>query len=93
MLRLAASADQLSPHVLAEAIVQEAKMRGLPLSLPTDVAEQAGTGVAATVDGRRVTVGSLVLPDDAPGWARAVLYSSSAVPFWKNSTLVFTPWA
>lgn len=73
VLRLAASADQLSPHVLAEAIVQEAKMRGLVLSLPTDVAEQAGTGVAATVDGRRVTVGSLVLPDDAPGWARAVL--------------------
>ncbi|MEE2035136.1 HAD-IC family P-type ATPase, partial [Rhodococcus chondri] len=29
LLRLAASADRLSPHVLAEAIVQEAKMRGL----------------------------------------------------------------
>ncbi|MBF6353893.1 heavy metal translocating P-type ATPase [Nocardia higoensis] len=72
VLRLAASADQLSPHVLAEAIVQEAKMRGLALSMPTDVVEQAGTGVAATVDGRRITVGTLTLPADAPGWARAV---------------------
>lgn len=71
VLRLAASADQLSPHVLADAIVQEAKMRGLELSLPTDVDEEAGTGVTATVDGHRVTVGTLNLPDDAPGWARA----------------------
>ncbi|MGF7121865.1 heavy metal translocating P-type ATPase [Rhodococcus sp. BE178] len=71
VLQLAASADQLSPHVLADAIVQEAKMRGLALTLPTDVAEEAGTGVSATVDGRRVTVGTLSLPDDAPAWARA----------------------
>lgn len=73
VLRLAASADQLSPHVLAEAIVQEAKMRGLPLSMPTDVEEEAGAGVASTVDGQRVTVGSLDLGPDAPAWARAVL--------------------
>lgn len=71
VLRLAASADQLSPHVLAEAIVQEAKVRGLDLSLPTEVGEEAGTGVTATVDGHRVTVGTLTLPDDAPGWARS----------------------
>ncbi|MFZ2174441.1 MAG: HAD-IC family P-type ATPase, partial [Rhodococcus sp. (in: high G+C Gram-positive bacteria)] len=73
VLRLAASADQLSPHVLAEAIVQEAKMRDLPLSMPADVDEEAGTGVIATVDGHRVTVGTLTLPADAPAWARAVL--------------------
>ncbi|PTR25829.1 P-type E1-E2 ATPase/heavy metal translocating P-type ATPase [Rhodococcus sp. OK519] len=70
-LRLAASADQLSPHVLAAALVQEAKMRGLELSLPADAHEEAGTGVAATVDGHRVTVGTLDLPADAPEWARA----------------------
>nr|WP_175420637.1 heavy metal translocating P-type ATPase [Rhodococcus sp. SGAir0479] len=71
VLRLAASADQLSPHVLAEAIVQEAKVRGLPLSLPTDVDEEAGTGVTATVDGHRVAVGTLTLAADAPPWARS----------------------
>ncbi|MDH6676756.1 heavy metal translocating P-type ATPase [Rhodococcus sp. LBL1] len=71
VLRLAASADQVSPHVLAEAIVQEAKMRGLDLSLPTDVDEEAGTGVTAIVNGHRVTVGTLNLPPDAPAWARA----------------------
>ncbi len=58
VLRLAASADQISPHVLAEAIVHEAKIRGTPLSLPVGVSEDAGVGVTATVEGHRVTVGS-----------------------------------
>lgn len=70
VLRLAASADQLSPHVLAGAIVQTARTRRLLLSFPADVVEEAGTGVEATVDGRRVTVGARQLPDDAPDWAR-----------------------
>lgn len=73
VLRLAASADQLSPHVLAEAIVQEAKMRRLALSMPTDVDEQAGAGVASTVDDHRVTVGAVDIGPDAPTWAQAVL--------------------
>ncbi|OZG29579.1 heavy metal translocating P-type ATPase [Williamsia sp. 1138] len=76
ILRLAASADQVSAHVLAEAIVREAKARGMPLSLPTDVVEQAGTGVTATVDGCRVSVGSRVLPEDGPTWAQAALRKS-----------------
>ena len=42
VLGLAASADQLSPHVLASAIVDEARMRGLTLSMPTAVEEEAG---------------------------------------------------
>ncbi|GJF10096.1 ATPase P [Mycolicibacterium cyprinidarum] len=85
VLRLAASADQLSPHVLAEAIVREANIRHLELSLPTDVVEEAGTGVSAVVDGQRVTVGNLSLPADAPAWARRVLNRAtldSAVVAW-----------
>ncbi|MCF6509370.1 cadmium-translocating P-type ATPase [Blastococcus sp. MG754426] len=72
VLRVAASADQLSPHVLAEAVVAEARARGLALSLPQDVREQPGRGVEATVDGRRVRVGKL---DPAPGgsWARTAV--------------------
>jgi cation transport ATPase len=57
VLRLAASADQLSPHVLAEAVVAEARARGLTLSLPGDVREEPGRGVEATVDGQRVRAG------------------------------------
>ena len=59
VLGLAASAAQLSPHVLAAAIVEEARLRGLPLVVPSSVDEEAGTGVSAVVDGRRVHVGNL----------------------------------
>ena len=73
MLRLAASVDQLSPHVLAEAIVTEALTRGLQLSLPADVIEEPGRGVTATIDERRVTVGKLTADTVAGGWARAAV--------------------
>ncbi|MEU5261988.1 heavy metal translocating P-type ATPase [Amycolatopsis sp. NPDC021455] len=71
VLRLAASAEQLSPHVLAEAITAEARARGLSLSLPRDVVEEPGRGVTATVDGRRVEVGKPAQPADQ-AWATAV---------------------
>ncbi len=71
VLRLAASADQVSPHVMARAIVEEAATQRLPLSMPSDVVEEAGRGVTATVDGRRVTVGNRVLTADSPQWATA----------------------
>jgi hypothetical protein len=73
MLRLAASVDQLSPHVLAEAIVTEALNRGLRLSLPTDVVEQPGRGVTASIDGCRVTVGKLPADTVTGAWARAAV--------------------
>ena len=57
LLRLAASLDQASKHVTAETIVEEAKARGLALSLPTGVTESAGEGIEGEVDGRRVIVG------------------------------------
>ncbi|WP_167097919.1 heavy metal translocating P-type ATPase [Mycobacterium sp. DL592] len=77
VLRLAASADQLSPHVLAAAIVGEARLRGLALSVPSLVSEEAGTGVSAIVEGRRVVVGNLDLDEDLPEWAAAVLSRAS----------------
>lgn len=73
VVRIAASADQFSPHVLAKAIVNEAIQRGLRLSPPTDVVDEPGKGITATVDGRRVTVGSHALPTDPPPWAAAAL--------------------
>jgi heavy metal translocating P-type ATPase len=57
-LRLAASLDQLSVHVVAESLVRGATARGLRLVAPTAVEEDPGRGIAGVVDGRRVAVGS-----------------------------------
>ncbi len=73
VLGLAASADQLSPHVLAAAIVEEAKTRGLTLIVPSVVEEEAGTGVSALVDGRQVHVGNLGVDGEIADWTASVL--------------------
>lgn len=57
-LRLAASLDQLSQHVIADAIVGAARARGLPLALPTQVEEEPGAGLTGILDDRRISVGS-----------------------------------
>jgi heavy metal translocating P-type ATPase len=58
LLRVTASLDQVSQHVIAQAIVAAARERGLALSMPSDVGEQPGAGLTGTVDNRRVAVGS-----------------------------------
>ncbi len=58
VLRLAASVDQLSAHVLAAGLVADATGRGLRLEPPADVAEVPGQGIEGTVAGRRMLVGS-----------------------------------
>jgi heavy metal translocating P-type ATPase len=74
LLRLAGSLDQLSAHVLADAIVAAAARRGLTLTVPTDVAEEHGYGVHGTVDGHEVRLGKAawIVPDPAPSWVRQV---------------------
>lgn len=57
LLRLAASLDQASNHVIADALVTGARQRDLRLSPPTEVSEVAGTGVSGIVDGHAVVVG------------------------------------
>ncbi len=57
VLRLAASLDQASQHVIAQTIVAEARSRGLALAVPGRVMETPGEGVEGEVDGRRVVVG------------------------------------
>ena len=54
---LAATLDQLSPHVLATALVSSARQRGLELGFPEDVREEPGSGIRGRVDGRRVALG------------------------------------
>jgi heavy metal translocating P-type ATPase len=59
VLRIAASLDQASKHVIAQTIVDEARNKGLQLAVPTDVVETPGEGVVGRVDGRTVAVGGL----------------------------------
>ncbi|MFE1441113.1 heavy metal translocating P-type ATPase [Streptomyces sp. NPDC058739] len=71
VLRLAASIDQYSPHVLARAVVHAARERGLRLSASTDVSEEPGRGAIGTLDGHRLTVGRLLSRAAKPPWVRA----------------------
>lgn len=74
LLRLAASLDQMSPHVLATAIVSAASARGLPLEMPQEVTEQHGYGLSGLVGRHRVALGkqSWIVPEPAPAWVRRV---------------------
>ena len=58
LLRLSASLDQYSAHVLAEALVAAANAQNLRLASADDVREGAGDGIVGTVAGRRLAVGS-----------------------------------
>lgn len=67
VLRLAASVEQLSPHVLATALVEGARERELGLAEPTGVTEEPGRGVRGRVEGRDLWVGQL--DSTPPPWA------------------------
>jgi heavy metal translocating P-type ATPase len=57
VLRLAASAEQYSSHVLAEGVRRAAVDRGLRLAPAAHAEEIATNGVTATIEGRVVVVG------------------------------------
>jgi len=59
LLQLAASVEKGSEHPLGEAIWAEATNRGLALGELSGFKSEAGYGVEAEVDGRRVAVGNL----------------------------------
>ncbi len=81
VLRLAASLDQASGHVIAHSIVSAARERGLKLSMPVNARETGGAGIEGRVDGHKVVIGgtdfvrkklklsSLRKPASAPGSA------------------------
>ncbi len=73
LLRLLASLEQASHHVLANSIVNLARQRHLELCQPHQVREHRGEGLMGQVDGIAVAAGSrsLVLADKPlPHWAR-----------------------
>ena len=57
LLRIAASLDQASQHIMAQTIVEEAQRKGLKLVVPGDVVETPGEGIEGLVEGRHVVVG------------------------------------
>jgi heavy metal translocating P-type ATPase len=85
LLRLAASLDQASKHIIAQTIVAAARARGLALAVPTEVVETPGEGLVGRIDGQSVIVGGLhfvagqiavpsfpMLPEERPPGALAV---------------------
>lgn len=61
VLRLAASLDAGSEHPLAQAIVHEARRRGLSLSPAQDFDSDTGIGVRGKVDGHALALGNTAL--------------------------------
>ncbi len=79
-LRLAASVEQASQHVVAAAIVAAARERRLPTGAASDVREVMGSGVAGVVEGRRVRAGSHAFVFNSPPkspWSRRTLRRAS----------------
>jgi len=88
VLSLGASLEQASHHVLARAIVQAAKDRGLALTMPRDVSESMGTGLRGAVGGSRVAAGSrdmIWAHRDVPPWALRAARRAS----WRSALVVF----
>ncbi len=87
-LRLAASLEQASHHVAAEAIVANAAARGLVLAVPEQVRETLGLGVEGLVEGRKICVGSQSLVFGTarpPDWAIRALRRAA----WRAALSVF----
>jgi heavy metal translocating P-type ATPase len=88
VLRLAGSLEQASHHVVASAIVEAARARGLALSVPSAVQETMGSGLEGTVDGETVRAGShnLVCGSQRPEeWAVRALRRAA----WRSALSVF----
>lgn len=88
VLRLCASLEQASHHVVAAAIVSTAVARGLVLQSPDDVRETMGAGLEGNIAGRHIRAGSYQLVCGAerpPPWAVRALRRAS----WRSALSVF----
>ncbi len=74
-LRLLASVEQASHHVIAESIVAMARSRGLPLTAPTGVREYRGSGIEGFVGETAVLAGS-----------RALVMAGAPLPDWASKS-------
>ncbi len=83
VLALAASLDQASSHVAAEALVRAATAGGLTLTLPQSVIEDPGRGLSGRVVDRQIVLGGsgyvLTKLSDGSAFTRAGVDSGTAV--------------
>lgn len=66
VLLLAASVDQFSPHIVARALVTEARNRGLELPPAINVTEVSGHHISGQIKGASIQVGQLM--QEPPQW-------------------------
>jgi heavy metal translocating P-type ATPase len=88
VLRLAASLEQASHHVVAAAIVNAARARNLTLEIPQLVQETLGSGLQGTIESRRIQAGSASLVFGShrlPDWAVRAQRRAS----WRTALSVF----
>src|SRR5712692_6061003 len=88
LLLLAASLERASEHPLATAIVTGAIERGVRLSPVSDFRSITGRGVAGTVDGRAVMVGSEALLDSAGSSASGLVAHAAEIRL-EGQTVMF----
>jgi heavy metal translocating P-type ATPase len=88
LLRLAASLDQVSPHVYAEGILDAARSRNLDLTFPESVHEHHGSGIEGVVGSRHVALGQArwlldgrAVPEEAARLKRRVATDGAAAVF------------
>ena len=69
VLGFAAAVEDASEHPLARAVVDEARLRGIPFSRAAGVEARVGMGIVGHVDGQRIVVGSarLLREEGIPG--------------------------
>jgi Cu+-exporting ATPase len=88
VLRIAASLDAGSEHPLADAIVAEARRRGLALSRASEFNAATGIGVRGVVDGRAIALGNTALMTEA-GVASAPLSERAEALRGEGASVVF----
>jgi P-type Cu+ transporter len=80
IVTLAAAAELGSEHPLGEAIVRDARERGLDLAAATDFASASGQGVTARVSERTVAVGREATSRRSPSTRRLSLQPQRSSP-------------
>lgn len=88
VLKLAASLEQASHHVVASVIVASARSRGLTLEIPQSVKETLGSGLEGMIGSHRICAGSASLifgSRKPPEWAVRALRRAS----WRSALCIF----
>jgi heavy metal translocating P-type ATPase len=88
VLKLAASLEQASQHIVAAAIVSAARARGLILTIPESVREMLGSGLEGLIGGDRIRAGSTSMifgSHQLEEWAIRALRRAS----WRSALCVF----